>query len=68
MDDINKALSSHLCSHCGGPAPDWKCPACGFTSENFDPSHFQECDDGKMMQAQCQKCGESESKCICDAV
>lgn len=67
MDNTNQTFSSHLCSHCGGPAPEWKCPECGFSSPNFDPLHFQKC-EGTMMQAQCQKCGEAESKCECTSV
>ena len=67
MDDISQKFSGHVCNKCGGPAPDWKCPECGFSSSDFDPSHFQKC-DGNKMQAQCQKCGEAESKCTCVVV
>ncbi len=63
---MNQHYSSHLCSHCGGPALHWKCPECGFSSKDFDSLHFQTCDAKKMMQAECQKCGEAESKCSCD--
>ena len=63
--DIYKKFSSHLCGHCGGAAPNWKCPECNGVSSIFDPSHFKSCKNGGKMQAQCQKCGEAESKCTC---
>jgi len=66
-DDVHQTFSSHLCSKCGGPAPEWKCPECGLVSAKFDPMHFQICETNGKMQAQCEKCGEAESKCSCDA-
>ena len=65
MDETNQMYSAHLCATCGGPAPDWKCPACGFKTTDFDPLHFQKCVEGKMQQAECQKCEEAETNCTC---
>ena len=63
--NVTHTFSSHLCSKCGGPAPEWKCPACGLTSTVFDSRHFAICRNGGKMQAKCEKCGEAESKCVC---
>lgn len=63
-DHINK-FSSDKCSHCGGDAPNWKCPKCGGVFNLYDPSHWQKCRLGGKLQAQCQKCGEAEEKCTC---
>lgn len=67
-EDIKQRISGDICSHCGGEAPDWKCPRCGKTSKNFDPLHWRNCADGGKMQAQCKKCGEAEEKCQCKPV
>ncbi|MBI2673672.1 MAG: hypothetical protein HYX23_00065 [Candidatus Zambryskibacteria bacterium] len=64
-DNVHYKFSSHLCGHCGGPAPDWKCPKCGLTSYVFDPDHFKKCKRTGKMEALCQKCDEAESQCVC---
>ncbi|OHB08525.1 MAG: hypothetical protein A3I86_02630 [Candidatus Zambryskibacteria bacterium RIFCSPLOWO2_02_FULL_39_14] len=61
-------ISGNKCGTCGGDAPNWKCPKCGGVSDIFDPSHRQKCRFGAKYQAQCQKCGEAEEKCICEPV
>jgi hypothetical protein len=59
------SISSKHCAHCGGPAPDWKCPACGAESTVFDPSHWRTCTKGAKMQALCKACDKAESLCTC---
>lgn len=63
--DLHKKFSGHLCSKCGGPAPGWKCPACGVTANTFNSDHALICNAKDRMEAQCQKCGQAESKCTC---
>ena len=63
--NLHHKFSSHLCSKCGGPAPDWRCPGCNLLSSIYDPFHFQKCKYKAKMQAKCQKCGQAESKCTC---
>ena len=63
--NIHQKFSGHLCSKCGGLAPGWKCPACGAIATAFDSSHALNCPVKGRMEAQCQKCGQAESKCTC---
>lgn len=65
MEKIEQKFSGHLCSVCGGPAPDWKCPLCGKSSHIFDARHFASCEHRGTMQSKCAKCEEAESKCVC---
>ncbi len=65
MQDIARHISGSVCSKCGGPAPDWRCPGCGATATFFDPLHWRTCVVGKKMQAQCKECGQAEEKCSC---
>ena len=67
MDNIMNRAQSDVCSHCGGAAPGWKCPACGYEPERFDPMHWRECPGRGKVQAKCEKCGQAESKCTCPA-
>lgn len=63
--NILTRISGHLCSTCGGEAPDWKCPRCGVTARVFDANHWRVCKYGAKMQAQCKACGDAEEKCTC---
>ena len=65
IQHIKQTISGSLCSRCGGPAPDWKCPKCGVAGKSFDPNHWRKCREGGKMQAQCLQCGEAEENCTC---
>ncbi len=63
--NITKHLSPKNCSTCHGEGDGFKCPKCGYTTAQYNPLHFQACDEKSMVQVRCKKCREAESNCKC---